>query len=73
MISAQSKFSAAMGSTNANLQDFEMFESPTIFKSMTPFEAMEDCKLFEYVTAAFVSALHAEKSSGVTPEMLAKV
>ena len=50
-----------------------MFESPTIFKSTTPFEDMEDWKLFEDVTTDFVSASHAEKPSGVTPELLEKV
>ena len=50
-----------------------MFESPTIFKSTTPFEDMENCESFEDVTAAFVGALHAEKPSGITPEMLAMV
>ena len=62
-LSDRSKFSAAVGSTNANPQDCEMFESSTIFKSTTPFEDMEDCELFEDVPADFVSALHAEKLS----------
>ena len=41
-ISYRSKFSAAVGSTNANPQDCEMFESPTIFKSTKPFEDIEE-------------------------------
>ena len=41
-LSARSKFAASVGSTNANPQDCEMFESPTTFKSTTPFEDMED-------------------------------
>ena len=72
-LSARSEFAAAVGSTNANPQDCDIFESPTIFKSTTPFEDMEDCELFEDVTSAFVSASHAENPSGVTPELLANV
>ena len=72
-LSVQSKFAAAVGSTNANPQECEMFESLTIFKSTKPFEDMEDCELFEDVTEAFVSASLAENLSGVTPELLSKV
>ena len=69
-ISDQLKFTAAVGRTYANPQDCKMFEYPTIFKSTTPFEDMEDCELFEDVTADFVSASHAKNPSGVTPELL---
>ena len=72
-LSARSEFAAAVGSANANPQDCDIFESPTIFKSTTPFEDMEYCELFEDVTAAFSSASHAENPSGVTPELLAKI
>ena len=72
-ISDQLKFTAAVGRTYANPQDCKMFEYPTIFKSTTPFEDMEDCELFEDVNADFVSASHAKNPSGVTPELLAKV
>ena len=72
-LSARSKFSADVGSKNTNPQDCENLESPTIFKSTKPFEDMEDCELFEDVTAGFVSASNAEKPYRVTPELLAKV
>ena len=72
-LSDRSKFAVAVGSRNANPQDCEMFESPTTFKSTTPFEDMEDCEFFENVTAAFVSDLHVENPSGVTPDLLANV
>ena len=72
-LSDRSKFAVAVGSRNANPQDCEMFESPTTFKSTTPFEDMEDCELFEDVTAAFFSASYAENPFGVTPKLLAIV
>ena len=72
-LSDRSKFAVAVGSRNANPQDCEMFESPTTFKSTTPFEDMEDEELFEDASAAFFSASHAEDPSGVIPELLAKI
>ena len=72
-ISTQTKFAVAVCSTNANMQDCEMFESPKCFKSTTPFEDMEDEELFEDASAAFFSASHAEDPSGVIPELLAKI
>ena len=45
-ISSCSGFAAAVGITNENPQYCEMFESPTIFKSTTPLEYMEDYELF---------------------------
>ena len=72
-LSDQSKFDADVGSKNAKPRDCGIFESPKTFKSTTPFEDMEDCDLFEDVTAAFVSASYAEKMYGVTPDLPAKV
>ena len=71
-ISAQSKNSVDVGITNANPQDFEMSKSPNIFEGTTRFEDTLDCELFEDVTSDFSSASHAEKQSGVTPELLEK-
>ena len=72
-LSSRSEFSEAVGSKNAKPQDCELFESQMIFKSMTPFEDIKDCELFEDATAAFVSSPHSENPSGVTLELLAKV
>ena len=55
-LSAWFKFSAAVGSTNTNPQDCEMFEYIKKINSTTTFEDKEHCELFEGVTADFVSA-----------------
>ena len=71
----QSKFTAAVGSTNSNLQDCDTFSAnpkdsapnDTNFKSLHPLEYLVDCDLFEYTQKAFVSASHAENPKIVTP------
>ena len=77
---AQSKFAAAVGSTNANPRECDMFSAnpqdsapnDTNFKSLHPLEDLVDCDLFEDIQKSFVSASHAEKPKGVTPEILMK-
>ena len=78
---AQSKFAAAVFSTNANPQECDMFSAnpqdsapnDTNFKSLHPLEDLVGCDLFEDIQKSFVSASHAEKPKGVTPEILMKV
>ena len=78
---AHSKFAADVGSTNANPQDCDMFSAnpqdsapnDTNFKSLHPLEDLVDCELFEDIQKSVVSASHAEKPKGVTPEILMKV
>ena len=78
---SESKFAIDFGSMDSNPQDFEMFSgnpqdmdvSTTNFKSNQTLSDLMDCDLFEDISMAFVSASHAEKSTGVTPEILAKV
>ena len=80
---AQSKFAAAVGSKNANPQDCDIFSAnpkdsdpnDTNFKSLHPLEYLVECEceLFEDIQKSFVSASHAEKPKGVTPEILMKV
>ena len=78
---AESKFEVAVGTMDANPKGFEMFSgktqdmyvSTTNFKSNQPLSDLMDFDLFEDVLTEFVSDFHAEKPTGVTPEILAKV
>ena len=45
----------------------------TNLKSLHPLEDLFDYELFEYIQKSSVSASHAEKPKGVTPEILMKV